>query len=216
MAISPMKPYNEKLAKYIPEQYKQSEKLRGLIAALQKQFDDLDDAFFEILQALDPETAIGPALDYLGAIVGVARVPGETDDSYRTRIVSRSFLASGLPTPKAVRAFIKFVSGCDRVGLYPDWPAGMYFVLNGSTPADLSDVERYMTSGCNLTRGTFLRGEYENADEVEFGYLVLEDNGQPLVCDYRYPDTEYVMTDADGNGIINDQGEVVVGIDYLT
>ena len=25
-----------------------------------------------------------------------------------------------------------------------------------------------------------------------------------------------IMTDADGNGIINDQGEVVVGMDYLT
>lgn len=217
MAISSMKPYNEKLAKYIPEQYKQSEKLRGLIAALQKQFDDLDDAFFEMLQALDPETAIGPALDYLGAIVGVARVPGETDDSYRIRIVSRSFLASGLLTPKAVRAFIKFVSGCDRVGLYPDWPAAMYYVLDGGTEANLSNIEKEtMTSGASLTRGTFLMGEYEDGDEVEFGYLVFEDNEQPIVCDYRYPDTEYVMTDADGNGIINDQGEAVVGIDYLT
>ena len=217
MAISPMKPYNEKLAKYIPEQYKQSEKLRGLIAALQKQFDDLDDAFFEMLQALDPETAIGPALDYLGAIVGVARVPGETDDSYRIRIVSRSFLASGLPTPEAVRAFIKYITSTKSVGLFPDWPAAMYYVLDGGTSADLSTLENEtMTSGASLTRGTFLMGEYEDGDEVEFGYLVLEDNEQPIVCDYRYPDTMYVMADEDGNGIINDQGEVVVGIDYLT
>lgn len=216
LPFSPV-PYSESQEKYILEQYKHSPKLRGLIDALLTQCDDVAACFLEIFQALDVQTAIGPALDYLGAIVGVARVPGETDDSYRIRIVSRSFLASGLPTPEAARAFIKFVSGRDRVGLYPDWPAAMYYVLDGGTSADLSTLENeIMTSGASLTRGTFLMGEYEDGDEVEFGYLVLEDNGQPIVCDYRYPDTEYVMVDADGNRIINDQGEFVVGIDYLT
>ena len=213
MAISPMKPYNEKLAKYIPEQYKQSEKLRGLIAALQKQFDDLDDAFFEMLQALDPETAIGPALDYLGAIVGVARVPGETDDSYRIRIVSRSFLASGLPTPEAVRAFIKYVTNVRSVGLFPDWPAAMYYVLDGGTEADLSDVEKeVMTSGASLTRGTFIVGEIEG-EGYEEGYIVDEDHGMPIVCDYRWP--EYDLITSDGDDLVDDEQDNLMAVDAL-
>ena len=215
MAVTSLVPYQDFCRKYVPEQYKQSPKLLGLIDACLAQCDDLETAFFELMDALNLETTIGPALDYIGAIAGVVRIPGETDDHYRERIKNWRRI-SGLPGLEALRAVLLFVSGCDRVGLYPDWPAGMYFVLNGSTPADLSDVERYMTSGCNLTRGTFLMGEYEGEDEVEFGYLVLEDNGQPIVCDYRYQNTEYVMVDMDGNGIINDQGEVVVGIDYLT
>lgn len=215
MAVTSLVPYQDFCRKYVPEQYKQSPKLLGLIDACLAQCDDLEEAFFELMDALNLETAIGPALDYIGAIAGVVRIPGETDDHYRGRIKNWRRI-SGLPSLEALRAVLLFMSGCDRVGLYPDWPARMYFVLNGSTPADLSDVERYMTSGCNLTRGTFLMGEYEDGDEVEFGYLVFEDNGQPIVCDYRYQDTEYVMTDSVGNGIINDQGEVVVGFDYLT
>ena len=46
--------------------------------------------------------------------------------------------------------------------------------------------------------------------------LVLEDNGQPLVVDQRWPDTEYAMVDDEGYLIVDDADNVVVGIDYLT
>lgn len=216
MALEPMKPYSQSLAKYIPEQYKQSARLRGVIEAVQGQFDDLEDAFMEIYQALDPREAIGVALDYIGAIVGVDREPAEDDESYRVRIITRSFLDSGLPTPEAVRAIIKYITGTRSVGVFPDWPAAMYYVLDGGTSADLSTLENeIMTSGASLTRGTFIVGEIEG-EGYEEGYIVDEDHMQPIICDYRYQDTLYVMTDEDGNGIINDQGEAVVGIDYLT
>ena len=51
--------------KYVPEQYKNSSKLRGVVDALLAQCDDLESAFFEILGSIDLRTAIGPALDYL-------------------------------------------------------------------------------------------------------------------------------------------------------
>ena len=51
-------PYKEEFKKYIPEQYKNSEKLLALVNSCMAQFDDLETAFFEILQAL-PVTPIG-------------------------------------------------------------------------------------------------------------------------------------------------------------
>lgn len=172
-------PYKEEFKKYIPEQYKNSEKLLALVNSCMAQFDDLETAFFEILQALNLADAIGPALDYLGAIVGVKRNPGESDTQYRERIVSGLNLLN-LPGPEALRMVIKFLTGVDSVGLFPNWPAEMYYVLDGSTDADLSNLEKSsMTSGASLVRGTFLC-----AEEGEGGYIVNDDNGMPFVVDY--------------------------------
>lgn len=172
-------PYKEEFKKYIPEQYKNSEKLLALVNSCMAQFDDLETAFFEILQALNLADAIGPALDYLGAIVGVKRNPGESDTQYRERIVSGLNLLN-LPGPEALRMVIKFLTGVDSVGLFPNWPAEMYYVIDGSTDADLSNIEKSsMTSGASLVRGTFLCME-----PGEGGYIVNEDNGMPFVVDY--------------------------------
>ena len=172
-------PYKEAFSKYIPEQYKNSEKLLSLVNTCLEQCDSLENAFFEILQALNLQDAIGPALDWLGAIVGVERIPGESDTSYRSRIVSGMNLKN-LPSNEALRLVIKFLTGCDSVGLFPNWPAETYYVLDGSTDADLSALEHdSMTSGASLVRGTFLCME-----PGEGGYIVNDDNGMPFVVDY--------------------------------
>ena len=172
-------PYKEAFSKYIPEQYKNSEKLLSLVNTCLDQCDSLENAFFEILQALNLQDAIGPALDWLGAIVGVERIPGESDTSYRSRIVSGMNLKN-LPSNEALRLVIKFLTGCDSVGLFPNWPAETYYVLDGSTDADLSVLEHEnMTSGASLVRGTFLCME-----PGEGGYIVNDDNGMPFVVDY--------------------------------
>lgn len=212
LPFSPI-PYSESQEKYIPEQYKNSPKLRGLIDALLTQCDDVAACFLEIFQALDVQTAIGPALDYIGALVGVERKPGESDSDYRTRIIMRSVLDAGLPSPEALRDILKYVAGVSSVGLFPDWPAAMYYVLDGGTEADLSDVEKeVMTSGASLTRGTFLVGELEGAG-YEFGYIVDEDHGMPIVCDYRWP--EYDLITSDGDDFVDDEQDNLMAVDAL-
>lgn len=204
--------YKEEGDKYVPEQYKNSSKLRGVVDALLAQCDDLEAAFFEILGSIDIQTAIGPALDYLGAIVGVTRKPGETDDAYRTRIYQYRDL-QGAPTHEGLRAAIQILTGQTGIGLYPNWPAELYWVPPQSEKYDLSKiVSESMTSGASLVQGTFLFCE----DGEAYGLIVLEDNGQPLVIDQRWPDTEYAMVDDEGYLIVDDLDNVVVGIDYLT
>lgn len=204
--------YKEEGDKYVPEQYKNSSKLRGVVDALLAQCDDLESAFFEILGSIDIRTAIGPALDYLGAIIGVTRKPGETDDAYRTRIYQYRDL-QGAPTHEGLRASLQLLTGQTGIGLYPNWPAELYWVPPQAEKYDLSKlVSDSMTSGASLVQGTFLCCE----DGEEYGLIVLEDNGQPLVIDQRWPDTTYAMVDADGYLIVDDLDNVVVGIDYLT
>lgn len=204
--------YKEEGDKYVPEQYKNSSKLRGVVDALLSQCDDLEAAFFEILGSIDLRTAVGPALDFLGDIVGVTRKPGETDDAYRTRIYQYRDL-QGAPTHEGLRAALHLLTGQTGIGLYPNWPAEMYWVPPHSEKYDLSQlVSESMTSGASLVQGTFLCCE----DGEEYGLIVLEDNGQPLVIDQRWPDTTYAMVDSDGYIIVDDVGAAVTGIDYLT
>lgn len=204
--------YKEDGSKYVQDQYKNSSKLRGVIDALLSQCDDLEAAFFEILGSIDLRTAVGHALDYLGDIVGVTRKPGETDDAYRTRIYQYRDL-QGAPTHEGLRAAIQLLTGQTGIGLYPNWPAELYWVPHKAEKYDLSQlVSDSMTSGASLVQGTFLCCE----DGEEYGLIVLEDNGHPLVIDQRRPDTTYAMVDSDGYIIVDDGGAAVVGIDYLT
>ena len=162
MSMRSLVPYSDFVAPTILEQYKRADKLRGLINAVLAQCDNLEAAFFELLQALGLDNAVGPALDYLGAIAGVDRIPGESDDDYRERIKTAAGLI-GVPAPEALRRVIKFITGCDSVGLFPNWPAETYYVLDGSTDVDLSTLEHdNMTSGASLVRGTFLCMESTN------------------------------------------------------
>lgn len=203
MAIETLVPYEETTKKFIPEQYKNSARLLGIINSILAQCDDLEIAFFEILEALSLQDAIGPALDYIGAVVGVERIVGETDESYRTRIIAGKAIR-GLPTPEALRNVIKFVTGIENVGLYPCWPAGMYFVLGGTTTADLSVLEsESMTSGAALGRGTFLGGEL--GDDI--GYIINEDNGMPFVIDWHPLYSGYQITDESDVPLITENDE---------
>ena len=212
MAIRSLVPYREFTKPAILEQYKRSEKLRGLINAVLDQLDDAEDALFELLQSLDPDTAIGPALDYIGAIVGVDRIVGESDASYRVRIFMWRNL-DGIPAPESLRRALRLLFNRDGVGLYPCWPAGMYFVLEGETPQEMpQNLSAYFTSGTDIGAGTFLCCE----EGEPWGLIVLEDNEQPLVIDQRWPDTEYAIVDDEGYLIVDDEDNVVVGIDYLT
>lgn len=204
--------YKEEGDKYVPEQYKNSSKLRGVVDALLAQCDSLEAAFFEILGSIDLQTAVGPALDYLGAIVGVTRKPGETDDAYRTRIYQYRDL-QGAPTHEGLRAALQMLTGQTGIGLYHNWPAELYWVPPQAEKYNLSQlVSDSMTSGASLVQGTFLCCE----DGEEYGLIVLEDNGQPIVIDQRWPDTEYAMVDDEDYLIVDDADNVVVGIDYLT
>lgn len=205
--------YSEAQRKYVPEQYKRSEKLLGLIDCALAMADELEKAFHEIGDSFTIDDAVGPMLDYFGAYAGgfVRRI-GETDDQFRARIR----LGTGtedLPTFEAVYTYFELALGITDVGLFPVWPAGLYFVL-GQGNEVLADDIAYIAaaSGVDLGQGSFLCLE----DGENYGLLMLEDNDQPLVVDQRWPDTEYAMVDDEGYLIVDDEDNVVVGIDYLT
>ena len=206
--------YSEAQRKYVPEQYKRSEKLLGLIDCNLAMSDEIEKALHEIGNSFTLEDAVGQLLDFYGAYAGgFTRRVGETDDQFRARI-SLGTGTEDMPTLDAVYNYFDLALGITDVGLFPVWPAGLYFVLlQGSQEIDAEAIENIAAaSGVQFGQGTFLCLE----DGEAYGLLVLDDNGQPLVVDQRWPDTEYAMVDDEGYLIVDDANNVVVGIDYLT
>ena len=209
----PITDYSSEQRKYVPEQYKRSTKLLGVIDAALGFSDELEKALREISDNFNIEDAVGPMLDYYGLYFGIIRKIGETDEQLRMRIRIGSG-TEDLPTFEAIYNYFKIALGISDMILCPVWPAGLYFILGPEMPLpNIEETTRIATaSGVDLGQGTFLCLEEGEA----YGLLVLEDNGQPLVIDQRWPDTTYAMVDSDGYIIVDDGGAAVVGIDYLT
>lgn len=203
--------YRQLCAAQVPEQYKRSGNLLGVIGCILDQCQELEAAFLELLAMLDPYTAVGPALDFIGALVGVSRKPGEGDESYRSRIFYRLGL-SGIPSMESIRQLILIELGLELVGLYPDYPAGLYVVFDGEPGAvNLSGIEAQITSGVSLTRGTFFRVDEGYMDGA---WIASEDTGKPFVIDYYTSETLYDLIDDAGDDIVDSSGNDLVVLDY--
>jgi len=209
----PITDYSSEQRKYVPEQYKRSTRLLGVIDAALGFSDELETAFREISDNFNIDDAVGPMLDYYGLYFGITRKIGETDEQLRMRIRIGSG-TEDLPTNEAIYNYFKVALGISDMVLCPVWPAGLYFVLGQGMPEP--DIDEVITiaaaSGVDFGQGTFLSCE----DGEPWGLIVLEDNGQPIVIDQRWPDTEYAMVDDEGYLIVDDADNVVVGTDFLT
>lgn len=209
----PITNYSSEQRKYVPEQYKRSTKLLGVIDAALGFSDELEKALLEISDNFNIEDAVGPMLDYYGLYFGIVRKIGETDEQLRMRIRIGSG-TEDLPTFEAIYNYFNVALGISDLVLCPVWPAGLYFVLGQGMPEP--DIEEVRTiaaaSGVDFGQGTFLSCE----DGELWGLIVLEDNGQPLVIDQRWPDTEYELVDDDGNYLVDSEGNHLVALDFLT
>ena len=209
----PITNYSLEQRKYVPEQYKRSTKLLGVIDAALESSDEIETALREISDDFNIDDAVGPMLDYYGLYFGIERQIGETDEQLRIRIR----LGSGtedLPTNEAIYNYFKVALGISDMVLCPVWPAGLYFVLGHGMPEpDIDEVRTIAAaSGVDFGQGSFLSCE----DGELWGLIVLEDNGQPIVIDQRWPDTEYELVDDDGNYLVDSEGNHLVALDFLT
>lgn len=203
--LVPINSYHDFCDPYVLEQYKGSPRLRALIDAFLAQCDYLEQAWFEILAALNVTEAVGPALDYIGSLIGVDRVPGQTDNAYRVRILQGNY-SEGLPTMEALRTILLLASGAPSVGIFPDWPAGQYVVFTGPVTIDVSEVFDSLTSGVMMARGTFLCGE----PGEDIGYIVCDDNGMPFVLDWFPLYRGYTLADEQGRKLLNEDDQPII------
>ena len=77
------------------------------------------------------DTAQGVQLDGLGQILGLPRVPGQSDDSYREALQFQIFVNMANGTPQDVIQVLEFLTKASRVWYYEIYPAAYGLTTNG-------------------------------------------------------------------------------------
>lgn len=124
------------------EQYKDSTKLKNLIAAIVAPLQDLEETFGDLESGRSIDTATGTLLDRLGNIVGIARVVGQTDDEYRVAIRTKVVENVSNGEPERLIAFYQLLVGAGMVVLY-DAQHGEVGLMSDVDLTDESVINNY-------------------------------------------------------------------------
>lgn len=159
------------------EQYKDSDKLNGVIQLWYQACRDAEDALFEIRDLGWLYTAEGVQLDQIGEIFSVDRIAGESDADYRVRIIiAINLTQSG--TPEEIIEFLRN-AGASQVDYYPGDRFDMIaaYIVVSDTSVTQSELEKISAAGVSPRVGGYLATEDTTTEE----YIVTEDGKRILV-----------------------------------
>lgn len=77
------------------------------------------------------ETSIGTQLDGLGEILGLARLPNESDEDYRERLKFQIFINKANGTPEEVITVLKFLTKANKIRYHEYYPAAFQMSTDG-------------------------------------------------------------------------------------
>ena len=117
--------------------------LQSLIIALCSSGQDIQNNLQDLLTKRWLSTAIGVQLDGIGEILGLARIPGQSDDSYREALTFQVKINNGSGTPEQVIDAAKFFTKASMIWYIDVFPAAYEMISNGlNFPPVPSDVAR--------------------------------------------------------------------------
>lgn len=171
----PIASYSARVLRFMLYQYRNSDNLRGIVAASCGQADDLETALFELRDNFFLGTAAGAQLDILGEIFGVPR-NGQDDAAYRTAIRLRAASQFSATPEDVIQSMFAFFGA--TYARYSDrtWPAA--FTLETDAAITQAELEAISPAGvaCYLISPSSCTIDYISGDPIPFiggGYLTF-------------------------------------------
>lgn len=103
--------------------YKGKPRITGMVSGSAGQFQELENALYDMLTNRTLTGSVGFQLDRIGVIVGISRVSGQTDGSYYLSIIDKIGQNNGSATIEDIIEFVRFATGASQVTLRPLYPA---------------------------------------------------------------------------------------------
>ena len=137
------------------------------------------------------ETAIGVQLDGLGQILGLARIPGQTDDSYREDLQFQIFVNESNGTPEEMIYILKYLTNATEIWYNELYPAAYQMATNGllfpmppsGSPSDLlSAIQEVSPAGVSfaaLTATYNVKPLVFSSDPITEQFYVSPDPNDP-------------------------------------
>jgi len=121
--------------------------LQKLISALCMQAQELNTQEQALQTQRYLNIAVGVQLDNLGEILGLARIPGQSDASYREDLQFQIFVIQSNGTPEEVIAILKYITDASIIWYDENYPAGYTMATNGLLfPTNPSDLFAFLQS----------------------------------------------------------------------
>ena len=180
----------EDLINLILTQYKDSEKLKGIIEAGLSNANDIEVALFEIQDNMYLSSAAGAQLDFIGSVFNESRL-GRDDTEYRLAIQQKAGqYASG--EPENIMDYIKAAFGATFAEYSPQYP-GKYNIRT-DVPLLSSDIQPISPAGVF----PFVLKLFETGDSTKF----IAGAGDKYMCAVIEFE-EVNITDYDGNILVD-------------
>lgn len=211
-------------------QYRDSDKLQGLITAFAEELNLTQQDTFDIVSSMDIDNAFGVFLDIIGGYVGEPRL-GRTDHDYRDAIILKIAINTSRGTPNDLLTALALATKADKTKIWEYYPVSTVLSTNGERfPDDLAraiqsaspatsgditiviDLDNSRWVGSEITQevgdlidhdnNQFITHNLDNIQVVR-GLLVGEDE-RGVFSDYTYGMGTNPLEDIDGYGVLAD------------
>ncbi len=137
------------------EQYKEKPKIEGLLEAIVKPLQELEDLFLALGTERWIDSAIGAQLDVVGKIVGALREVGQNDEDYRLAIKAQIIMNLNQGTPEEIIAAAKFFIGSIFIWYLEVYPAAVDIFSSTVIPEEnrakiRAQLKKFLPAGVSL------------------------------------------------------------------
>jgi len=137
------------------QQYKNSDKLKGICGSFCKQIQDLENAFNGLYGRLDIANVEGKLLDDIGIIVGQDRL-GFDDEIYRILLITRITINTSGGTPRNIIDIFKQLIQATEVDYREIYPASVQISCDVEPPTEYLNyikiaIDTALPAGVNLS-----------------------------------------------------------------
>lgn len=160
--------HNEDALDRIIGQYRNSEKLRGILTALCKQVKDLEDTTNSCLGKLNIDTATDLLLDKIGEIIGQSRL-GFNDEMYKVLIYTRIAINISGGIPENIINIFRIITQSESVDFRELFPAGIQIMADHEIPTNIvSAVKNAVRNALPAGVGLLAMGYFDKERAFEF------------------------------------------------
>lgn len=165
-----------------------------LIEALTVMLVNIYGVIAQNTNGLNPNLAVGNWLDVIGAIFGVSRDDGETDEKYRIRIKNSQSRGKGfvqsiwnaVNNVDGVTSVCVLENGYEDPYTFPDTgftiaPHSIFVCCKGGTDSAVAEaIYSSKSAGCGYHEPETQEGEGEGQDEIQLNQVKVDVNDQEL------------------------------------
>lgn len=211
-------------------QYRDSDKLQGLVTAFAEELNLTQQDTFDIISSMDIDSAFGVFLDIIGGYVGEPRL-GRTDHDYRDAIILKVVINTSRGTPNDLLTALAVATDANKTKIWEYYPVSTILETDGlrlpdnlaralqdASPATSGDITVILDPnddhwvGSEVTQELYDLVDHNNNQFITHNLdniqvvreLLVGEDERGVFSDYTYGMGTNPLPEPDGFGVLAD------------